>query len=250
SESCRHHIGHPVFHDAYKGWSCCKKKCTDFTEFLNIKGCTVSRHSNEKPPELEKPKEDKKLLDEVIEYRAPQNEIIPEVVVKPNVSLALREQLTSLKSKVVESSTEYDGTGSIPVGTTCKNYNCNVVYEGPETLSTKCTHHPGCPVFHEGLKFWSCCTKRTTDFNTFLEQVGCTVGEHVWFEKTNVGEVKCRLDWHQTGSHIYVSIFGKKCDPESSIVELSPVRLKMSLFFPEKRGTYTTDIELRGVSTD
>ena len=37
SESCRHHPGYPVFHDAYKGWSCCKKKCTDFTEFLNIK---------------------------------------------------------------------------------------------------------------------------------------------------------------------------------------------------------------------
>lgn len=36
SESCRHHSGEPVFHDAYKGWSCCKKKCTDFTEFLNI----------------------------------------------------------------------------------------------------------------------------------------------------------------------------------------------------------------------
>lgn len=34
---CVHHPGAPFFHDAYKGWSCCKKKCTDFTEFLNIK---------------------------------------------------------------------------------------------------------------------------------------------------------------------------------------------------------------------
>lgn len=35
--SCVYHPGEPFFHDAYKGWSCCKKKCTDFTEFLNIK---------------------------------------------------------------------------------------------------------------------------------------------------------------------------------------------------------------------
>lgn len=36
-DSCVFHPGDPFFHDAYKGWSCCKKKCTDFTEFLNIK---------------------------------------------------------------------------------------------------------------------------------------------------------------------------------------------------------------------
>lgn len=36
-DDCLHHPGAPFFHDAYKGWSCCKKKCTDFTEFLNIK---------------------------------------------------------------------------------------------------------------------------------------------------------------------------------------------------------------------
>lgn len=48
----------PYFHDAYKGWSCCQRKSVDFTEFLNIKGCEVSKHSNEKPPEPEKPNQD------------------------------------------------------------------------------------------------------------------------------------------------------------------------------------------------
>jgi len=33
-DSCQHHPGVPVFHDALKGWSCCKKRTTDFTEFL------------------------------------------------------------------------------------------------------------------------------------------------------------------------------------------------------------------------
>lgn len=55
ADACRHHPGAPFFHDAYKGWSCCNKKCTDFTEFLNMKGCTLAKHSNIKPPEPEKP---------------------------------------------------------------------------------------------------------------------------------------------------------------------------------------------------
>lgn len=67
-DSCRHHPGEPFFHDAYKGWSCCNKKCTDFTEFLNIKGCTLAKHSNVKPPEPEKP-QNNTVPDEVIEVK-------------------------------------------------------------------------------------------------------------------------------------------------------------------------------------
>lgn len=51
---CRFHPGAPYFHDAYKGWSCCGKKATDFTEFLNFPGCTKGRHSRDKPVEPEK----------------------------------------------------------------------------------------------------------------------------------------------------------------------------------------------------
>ena len=53
-DACQHHPGEPVFHDALKGWSCCNKKSTDFTQFLSIPGCTKSAHSNIKPPEPEK----------------------------------------------------------------------------------------------------------------------------------------------------------------------------------------------------
>ena len=35
SEACTFHPGAPYFHDAYKGWSCCQMKSTDFTTFLN-----------------------------------------------------------------------------------------------------------------------------------------------------------------------------------------------------------------------
>lgn len=68
-DACVHHPGEPFFHDAYKGWTCCSKKCTDFTEFLNIKGCAVSKHSNIKPPEPEKKAQDVALEKEVIEVK-------------------------------------------------------------------------------------------------------------------------------------------------------------------------------------
>lgn len=51
TDACRHHPGVPFFHDAYKGWTCCQKKSVDFTEFLNIKGCQLSAHSNVRPVE-------------------------------------------------------------------------------------------------------------------------------------------------------------------------------------------------------
>ncbi|KAM6061067.1 integrin beta-1-binding protein 2 isoform 2-T2 [Chlamydotis macqueenii] len=50
-DSCLYHPGVPIFHDALKGWSCCKKRTTDFSEFLSIKGCTKGFHSKEKPSE-------------------------------------------------------------------------------------------------------------------------------------------------------------------------------------------------------
>ncbi|KAJ8869280.1 hypothetical protein PR048_030852 [Dryococelus australis] len=123
-------------------------------------------------------------------------------------------------------------------------------YEGPDSDRGSCKYHPGCPVFHEGLKFWSCCQRRTTDFNTFLEQEGCTIGSHVWIKKKTSDErqqVNCRYDWHQTGSLVVLSVFAKKYDPAESWVKLNPVRLRLHLFFPEEQGCFDLDLELRGV---
>lgn len=103
-DSCRHHPGTPFFHDAYKGWSCCNKKSVDFTEFLNIKGCQLSKHSNVKPIEPEKPAPD------VVEEEPAEK--IPEPVkpsalkrppfestltaLKPTVALALKQSIDNL----------------------------------------------------------------------------------------------------------------------------------------------------------
>ncbi|KAF9414380.1 hypothetical protein HW555_007694 [Spodoptera exigua] len=252
-DECRHHPGSPVFHDAYKGWSCCNKKSVDFTEFLNIKGCTVSKHSNVKPPEPEKKALDKDLdKKEVIEIRAP---VVgpqlprppfdtPLVTLKPTVAEALKQAVQNTSQPTASTD-----DGAVAIGTSCKNGGCGVTYEGPHTNDSICTYHPGCPVFHEGLKFWSCCQKRTTDFNTFLSQPGCTTGTHKWTkEGTPAGTVKCRWDWHQTPDYVIVSVYAKKYDPVLSFVKLNPIRLNTKLVFREQGGaSFDLDLELRGV---
>lgn len=37
------------------------------------------------------------------------------------------------------------------------------------------------------MKYWSCCKRKTSDFNTFLSQEGCTKGTHLWRKKDAVG---------------------------------------------------------------
>ncbi|KAF3935819.1 hypothetical protein ABW19_dt0205834 [Dactylella cylindrospora] len=42
--SCVHHPGVAIFHEGSKGWSCCKRRVLEFTEFLKISGCTEGNH--------------------------------------------------------------------------------------------------------------------------------------------------------------------------------------------------------------
>lgn len=118
SDACRHHPGSPFFHDAYKGWSCCNKKSVDFTEFLNIKGCQLSKHSNVKPVEPEKP------APAVVEEELPKEIKIPEplkpsalerpsyeselVTLKPTVAPALKQAIDNLVVSNVKKSERND----------------------------------------------------------------------------------------------------------------------------------------------
>lgn len=117
-DSCRHHPGMPFFHDAYKGWSCCNKKSVDFTEFLNIKGCQLSKHSNVKPVEPEKPA---KVIEEIEEKPVK----IPEPV-KPSTleRPPFESNLVSLKPTVA---------------TTLKQSIDNLVVNDTKKSTTNCT---------------------------------------------------------------------------------------------------------------
>ncbi|KAF5299223.1 hypothetical protein FQA39_LY02396 [Lamprigera yunnana] len=250
NDSCRHHPGLPVFHDAYKGWSCCSKKCTDFTEFLNIKGCTVSSHSNIKPPEPEKRQEHYDKEVEIVEIkpiiRTQQRPSIdtPMVTIKPEITLSLQQSLENMKTfeeKLISNSNE------ILIGTACQNSGCMAQFEGSQSNDDECTYHSGSPIFHEGMKYWSCCQRKTTDFDVFLNQVGCQIGKHKWVKEGSGTElVDCRWDWHQTAHHVVVSIYAKEYCPDLSIIQLNPIRIFTNLVFSAKgNATFTLDIELQ-----
>ncbi|GAM21815.1 hypothetical protein SAMD00019534_049900 [Acytostelium subglobosum LB1] len=59
----------------------------------------------------------------------------------------------------------------------CGNNGCGKEYN--EDSVNQCCYHPGSAIFHEGLKGWSCCTKRVIDFDDFLQIPGCATGAHV-----------------------------------------------------------------------
>lgn len=93
---------------------------------------------------------------------------------KPELAPSLKQQVFNKK---VDDSVD---SNEIAIGTPCKNGGCQITFQGSQSNDSKCIYHPGYPVFHEGLKFWSCCKKRTTDFQAFLNQVGCEEGNHLW----------------------------------------------------------------------
>ncbi|EDO42059.1 predicted protein [Nematostella vectensis] len=259
--ACVHHPGVPVFHDALKGWSCCKKRVTDFTEFLNIPGCTTSFHNNEKPAAPEKPEEKPLEKDEVIEVnnqpRKPQpkesvrpSDDLPKVALKTTVTDSLKSALAKQKEAQKENQANKnseDHGDEIKVGTVCKNSACNSTYVSESTNDERCWHHPGAPVFHEGYKYWTCCMKRTTDFNEFLGQEGCSSGTHRWvLTEEKKKKVLCRYDWFQMGNSVVISVYAKLTDPNATVIKANSTQLSASIIFGEA-SSFDLEISLYGV---
>ncbi|KAF9483858.1 chord-domain-containing protein [Pholiota conissans] len=58
----------------------------------------------------------------------------------------------------------------------CLRKSCGAEYDEDDNTAM-CSYHPGAPVFHEGLKSWSCCQdiyKPVLDFDEFMQIPGCT----------------------------------------------------------------------------
>lgn len=162
-----------------------------------------------KPPEPEKPVKDESDKDEVIEVRAPIREALPRppidsplTVIQPTVAPALKDMVFAVKTPAAQKSSD-----AIEVGTTCKNNGCTYSFTGNSSDFGECTYHPGVPIFHEGMKFWSCCQKRTSDFSQFMAQKGCTYGEHKWVKE--VSALKSKETWN-TQEELYSPIIERR----------------------------------------
>uniref|UniRef100_A0A8C3JT39 Integrin subunit beta 1 binding protein 2 n=1 Tax=Calidris pygmaea TaxID=425635 RepID=A0A8C3JT39_9CHAR len=263
-DSCLYHPGVPIFHDALKGWSCCKKRTTDFSEFLSIKGCTKGFHSKEKPPEpfgqeetsgklkpkaveeliIQGPKSAEKMQRERPSSDEPR-QLLP-IKVSRSLEQALEKLNLSPKHEAPEGSCAGEAAAQVRAGTTCKNAACKATYQGPESNTEVCTFHPGVPVFHEGMKYWSCCGVKTTDFSAFLEQPGCSSGRHCWTGKGDKKAVSCRQDWHQTSSQVVVTVYAKNPLPALSSVKANRTTLEVHVIF-EGNKIFQAELDLWGV---
>nr|XP_033804872.1 cysteine and histidine-rich domain-containing protein 1 isoform X1 [Geotrypetes seraphini] len=264
-DACTYHPGVPVFHDALKGWSCCKRRTTDFSDFLSIVGCTKGKHSNEKPPEPVKPDvkttSDKteladlkpKFEEHIIQAPKPVETIKrpspdePMIRLQLKISTSLKQALERLKLPSENEKEKAENDDEIKVGTLCKNGGCSKSFSGPQSNEDVCMFHSGVPIFHEGMKYWSCCKRKTSDFNTFLSQEGCTKGSHVWTKKDAENKViPCRHDWHQTGGGITISIYAKNSVPELSFVDANSTILSIHIVF-EGEKEFHQKVNLWGV---
>ncbi|KAH9454074.1 hypothetical protein MJO29_007027 [Puccinia striiformis f. sp. tritici] len=64
---------------------------------------------------------------------------------------------------------------------TCTRLGCGKKFDPDQNLESHCVFHPGKPVFHEGLKSWSCCkekNKPVMEFDQFMKIEGCATGIH------------------------------------------------------------------------
>lgn len=255
-ESCVHHPGQPKFHDAYKGWTCCSKKSTDFSEFLSFPGCTKACHSNEKPVEPIKAKSPQPEMPvaELVEKRK-----APEMVQRPiedeplqelnrTVSPSLKMALEKIKERTKEKEDNPDKVQTIPIGTSCKNATCKVEYkDSSSNSSSKCTYHAGVAIFHEGMKYWSCCQRKTSDFDNFLNQEGCTIGQHLWFKLTTENVI-CKHDFHQAGSNLAIlTIYAKNSVPEKTTIKVNQIQLEVDVSFDGGEKTFQKSFDLFGV---
>eukprot|EP00123_Amoebidium_parasiticum_P015032 comp22749_c0_seq3/m.35489 comp22749_c0_seq3/g.35489 ORF comp22749_c0_seq3/g.35489 comp22749_c0_seq3/m.35489 type:complete len:273 (-) comp22749_c0_seq3:31-849(-) len=243
--SCTYHPGGPVFHEGLKGWSCCKKRVTDFSDFLSMPGCTQGRHSNVKP-------EPPPAATQQASHPAP----IPSphvaadapplstefMEIKLEQSAPARTQFESFKAKWLEDQ-QKALSSEIAEGAPCNNKGCRASYPNTDT----CYFHPGNPVFHEGMKYWSCCERKTSDFQNFLDQSGCTDGDHTWREAEGGKKAKanCRYDYFQGGNWITMNIYAKHIDPEHSTLKLSEGKLVAHLVF-EATKIFDLELNLKG----
>ncbi|CAG5105241.1 Oidioi.mRNA.OKI2018_I69.chr1.g1953.t2.cds [Oikopleura dioica] len=261
-EACRFHAGGPVFHDAYKGWSCCKKRVTDFGEFLAIPGCTAGPHNPEKSeaapvkpdvkntgakekPAFSKERDPKNYGKETYVSAPPSREKLA-AQEETNDSEEV-EQKCSLKAKILSSlKTELakmelaeknraDLTKTVQVGWPCSRSGCSETYKGEASNANCCHYHPGVPIFHEGMKFWSCCERKTSDFTAFLNQAGCEkTDNHDWVhpdEAALKSKENARYDYHQTPTNITLNVYCKGVIPKETTVHVSNKRIDIDFCF-------------------
>ena len=61
----------------------------------------------------------------------------------------------------------------------CQNYGCPCTFTPATNHARACRHHASAPAFHDGAKWWPCCSsRRLLTFDELMRVPGCRVGAH------------------------------------------------------------------------
>ena len=177
--ACHHHTAPPIFHDTMKCWSCCRdRKAYDFETFQLIGGCSTGRHSEISPTIAlaKSPNAPNEIAggSSSDHLGLPQPPALKSIdaynAANPDAASAASSAVKTLARK---STRLEDGTAR------CQRKGCQQTFMIESNNATACTYHKGQAIFHDAIKFWSCCPgKKCYDFDEFLAVPGCTVGYH------------------------------------------------------------------------
>ncbi|KAG7086643.1 hypothetical protein E1B28_002584 [Marasmius oreades] len=256
TEPCIFHPGSPKFHEGLKSWTCCSdvnKPVLDFDEFMKIPGCAETDSHTHKAPEPE-PSVSSSSSQPTIREEKPISAVEPPKTSSIPVRIVNQGPFTALPHPIqIEEEDDLD----VPVqeGTPCKRKGCkttfvsNEVNRKGEGEGTKCVYHPMPPIFREGSKGYLCCKRRVLEFEEFLKIDGCKTGRHVFAPKTDqqmTDELTdCRVDHYQTLDKVYVSIFAKKVEKETSKISFEENQVSVELRLPGSK-RFVKTIELFG----
>lgn len=222
---------------------------TSFEDFLAMTGCTTGTHSLEVP--LAAPKPTVAPAPTTTSSSGTESYGAP----PPPPSLAPLPAAPTATAPLKPVSTAYveeqdDPDVIISAGAPCKRKACGKSHDGSSRAAEECLYHPGGPVFHEGSKGYSCCKRRTLDFDEFMAIEGCRKGKHLFVGAKRSEEeemVECRIDHYQTPREVIVSVFGKGADKEVSkvVFEVETVRPSLSpLIHPLTMGIGQMHVDL------
>jgi len=191
--SCHHHTGPPIFWDTMKCWSCCKdRKAYDFESFQQLPTCATGRQSTVDPKVSisASPRtgwaggEGGQTVfgqgaagsmppnDAAAGAAAPLKSIADYNSTNPSGPTAAASALKTVSTR--KSTRNADGLTA-----KCQRKGCQKTFTISENGPSACLFHRGQPVFHDAVKFWSCCDgKKCYDFDEFLAVPGCATGWH------------------------------------------------------------------------
>jgi hypothetical protein len=156
-----------------------------FEEFMSIPPCTTGTHSTtDLPPAVE---DKKQQTDESADALAAKIDALNAAAAAAPTRNPVVSSTPAAGDRpappAVDPETEDDDPAlDIPEGKQCRRRTCGAAYaKNGAHAGTKCVHHPGAPIFHEGSKGYSCCKRRVLEFDQFMRIEGCATKERHLF---------------------------------------------------------------------